>query len=237
MMTARQVFSPRLQYNVFARKQNNMLRGARPPRTHTEPSELGSWIHGWQKPAARVLNKFYRGRLLCSLSPSSRALLRSQAGAHAREWLRAIPARAHSSCRWICKSLSGDAFACRYPWRQPVAVDMASQAAEPWGNSWATSAACARSGLLARRAPISPIFSHTRGSMGSRRAGSRRRRRAGGPPTMARTTAPGVAQITGADSTSSYLVIYGASRRGEAPCCDVTLVSPLGADGRPQPAS
>ena len=33
------------------------------------------------------------------------------------------------------------------------------------------------------------------------------------------------------------LVIYGASRRGEALCCDVTLVSPLRADGRPQPAS
>ena len=24
---------------------------------HTEPSEPGSWLHGWQKPAARVLNK------------------------------------------------------------------------------------------------------------------------------------------------------------------------------------
>ena len=33
------------------------------------------------------------------------------------------------------------------------------------------------------------------------------------------------------------LVIYGASRHGEALCCDVTLVSPLRANGRTQPAS
>ena len=57
----------------------------------------------WQ--LARVLNTSYRERLLSGLSPSSRALLRSQAGARAGE----------------------------YPWRRPVAVDMASQAAELGG--------------------------------------------------------------------------------------------------------
>ena len=51
---------------------------------------------------------------------------------------------------------------------------------------------------------------------------------------LARTTAPGVAPD---DRRRLDLVIYGASRRGEALCCDVTLVSPLRADGRPQPAS
>ena len=30
---------------------------------------------------------------------------------------------------------------------------------------------------------------------------------------------------------------YGATRRREVLCCDVTLVSPLHADGRPQPGS
>ncbi|CAE7232384.1 GOR [Symbiodinium natans] len=68
-----------------------LLHGARPPPTHAEPSEPGSWPHGWQKPAVCALNKSYRERLLCNLSPSSRTLLRSQAGAHAGEWLRAIP--------------------------------------------------------------------------------------------------------------------------------------------------
>ena len=46
--------------------------------------------------------------------------------------------RARSFCRWTCKSLSGDAFACRYPWHLPVAEDVASQGAEPWWTSWAT---------------------------------------------------------------------------------------------------
>ena len=32
-------------------------------------------------------------------------------------------------------------------------------------------------------------------------------------------------------------VLYGAARRGEALCCDVALVSPLRADGSPQPGS
>ena len=68
-----------------------LLRGAQPLPAHLEPSEPGSWPHGWRKPAARVLNTSYRKCLLCSLSPSSRVLLRSQAGAHAGEWLRAIP--------------------------------------------------------------------------------------------------------------------------------------------------
>ena len=53
---------------------DDLLHGVRPPPTHTEPSEPGSWPHGWHnKPAARVLNTSYHERLLSSLSPSSRA--------------------------------------------------------------------------------------------------------------------------------------------------------------------
>ena len=47
---------------------------------------------------------------------------------------------------------------------------------------------------------------------------------------LARTTAPGVHAD---DRRRLDLVLYGATRRGEALCCDVTLVSPLRADGRP----
>ena len=65
-----------------------------------------------------------------------------------------------------------------------------------------------------------------------------------GPPSLpnrvvpqqwpARTTVPGV---TPDDRRRLDLAKYGAFRRGEALCCDVTLASPLRADGRPQPAS
>ena len=45
---------------------------------------------------------------------------------------------------------------------------------------------------------------------------------------LANTTAPGVAAD---DRRRLDLVIYGASPRGEALCCDATLVSPLQRDG------
>ena len=47
-------------------------------------------------------------------------------------------------------------------------------------------------------------------------------------------TAPG---IPADDRLRLNFVLYGATRRGEALCGDVTLVSPLCADGQPQPGS
>eukprot|EP00439_Symbiodinium_sp_Y106_P019261 s9450_g2.t1 len=90
-------------------------------------------------------------------------------------------------------------------------------------------AACARSGLLARRAPI------------LERAWVRVAREAVGAESrvvpqhwLVHTTAPG---IPADDRRRLDFVLYGATRRGEALCCDVTLVSPLRADGRVQPGS
>jgi len=125
-----------------------LLRGARPPPTHLhEPSEPGGWPHGWQKLAARGLNTSYRERLLCSLSPSCWALLRCQAGAHAGEWLRAIPTEKGTQILPLDKhpalrktQRSGDAFACRCPCLHPGVANTASQAAEPWSTSWAITA-------------------------------------------------------------------------------------------------
>ena len=45
------------------------------------------------------------------------------------------------------------------------------------------------------------------------------------------------AKIADDDRRRLDFVLYGATRRGEALCCDVTLVSPLRADGMPQPGS
>lgn len=150
---------------------DDLLHGARPPPTHTEPSEPGSWPHGWQKQAARVLNTSYRERLLSSLSPSSRALLRSQAGAHAGEWLRAIPTDEGTQ--------SAVGYASRSPATPRLRLPLPL-----------ASACCGGHGEPGCRAVVdqlgdSQAGSHTRARMGPRGAGSRRRRRAGSPPTMA----------------------------------------------------
>ena len=92
-------------------------------------------------------------------------------------------------------------------------------------------AACARSGLLARRALIlerawvrmvrvAREAVAAEGRVVSPNSGWRE------PPRQE------VRQMTGAGSTSSFM-----PRLGEALCCDVTLALPLHADGRPQPAS
>ena len=51
---------------------------------------------------------------------------------------------------------------------------------------------------------------------------------------LVRTPAPGVDPD---DRRRLDFVAYGATQLGEALCCDVTLVSPLTRDGRPQPSS
>ena len=51
---------------------------------------------------------------------------------------------------------------------------------------------------------------------------------------LVRTPAPGVDPD---DRRRLDFVAYGATQLGETLCCDVTLVSPLTRDGRPQPSS
>ena len=87
--------------------------------------------------------------------------------------------------------------------------------------------ACPRAGLLARRAKV------------VERAWVRVAREAVGPEGqvvpqqwLAHTTAVGV---DARDRRRLDLVIYGVSPRGEALCCDATLVSPLTRSGAPQP--
>ena len=89
--------------------------------------------------------------------------------------------------------------------------------------------ACPRTGLLARRAK--PL----------ERAWIKVVREAVGPEGqvvpqqwLVRTPAPGVDPD---DRWRLDFVAYGATQLGEALCCDVTLVSPLTRDGRPQPSS
>ena len=55
-----------------------------------------------------------------------------------------------------------------------------------------------------------------------------------GERLLARTSAP---DVDPADRRRFDFVAYGATPLGEAPCCDVTLVSPLTRDWRPQPSA
>ena len=95
---------------------------------------------------------------------------------------------------------------------------------DPYGDH---RAACARSGLLARRAPLLEqawVRVCREGLGGEGRVVPQQ--------WLARTTAPGVRED---DRRRLDLVVYGATRHGAALCCDVTLVSPLRANGHPQP--
>ena len=208
-----------------------LLEGVAPAPAPDEPAETGDWIRGWQRPAARALNTSYRERLLLSLRADSRALLRSQSGAHAGEWLRAIPADAAST---LAPPEMLIALRRRLRLPLPLAAARCGGGGEAGCGARVDElgdhrAACARSGLLARRAPL------------LERAWVRVAREAVGAEGrvvpqqwVLHTTAVG---IPADDRRRLDFVLYGATRRGEALCCDVTLVSPLRADGMPQPGS
>ena len=200
---------------------DSLLRGAQPAPSPPESSEPGVWPHGWQKPAARELNTSYRERLLCSLPPSSRAPLRSQAGAHAGEWLRAIPTNEGTQLLPLDMQL---ALRRRLRLPLPLAASCCGGQGKPGCRALVDQfgdhrAACARSGLLARRAPVLE-----RAWVRVAREAVAAEGRVVPQQSLAQTTAPGVAPD---DRRRLDLVIYGASGRGEALCCDVTLVSPL----------
>ena len=145
-------------------------------------------------------------------SPPAQALLRSQSGPRAAAWLGTVPSEAGATMppdRML--------IALRRRLRLPLTIAPGrcgahgpgcGAAVDVYGDHYA---ACPRTGLLARQPK--PL----------ERAWIRVVREAVGPKGkvvpqqwLVRTPAPGV---------------------GEALCCDVTLVSPLTRDGRPQPSS
>ena len=85
--------------------------------------------------------------------------------------------------------------------------------------------ACPRTGLLARRG-----FVLERAWIQVVREAIGPERRVVPQQWLANTTAPGVAAD---DRRRLDFVIYGAAARGEALCCDATLVSPVRRDGSP----
>eukprot|EP00434_Breviolum_minutum_P028296 symbB.v1.2.025033.t1/scaffold2409.1/size79984/1 len=205
------------------------LQAAQAPPSNGRP-EIGTGYPGWQQPAARALHIHYReSELLPHLTPPCQALLRSQSGPHAAAWLTAIPTEP-------ALTIASDHFqtALRRRLRLPLALadrrcggggnPGCGAVVDPYGDH---RAACARSGLLARRAPLLEqawVRVCREGVGGEGRVVPQQ--------WLARTTAPGVRDD---DRRRLDLVVYGATRHGSALCCDVTLVSPLRANGHPQP--
>ena len=108
--------------------------------------------------------------------------------------------------------VAAGACASRCPSRTGIAEAMGSRGAAPRSMSWATMRQRARAALV---------------------PGSASRVKVWVPQQwLANTSAPGV---SAQDRRRLDLVLYGATRLGEALCCDATLVASLRRDGRPQP--
>ena len=164
-----------------------------------------------------------------ALNSNFRETVRSQSGPHAGAWLAAVPtdpgttlppAHMHVALRrrlrlalpLTHRYCGGDGFpGCG------AALDVLGDHA----------AACPRSGLLARRAPLLE-----QAWVRVAREGLGPEGRAVPQQWLANTSAPGV---SAQDLRRLDLVLSGATRLGEALCCDATLVAPLRRDGRPQP--
>ena len=199
-----------------------------PPLADREPAW---WRHGWQHPASVAVTTYHRQeRVLPSLSPTDRALLRSQAGPGAGAWLLAVPSDPGTTLPPPAMNI-----ALRRRLRLPLPVTAATCGVDgrghgcggpldPYGDH---ALACPRSGALARRAPV------------VERAWVRVAREAIGADGrvvpqqwVASLNLPGVSST---DRRRLDLVIYGATPLGEALCCDATLVSALTRGGAPIP--
>ena len=197
---------------------------------HSAPSqaargEPGIWANGWQRDAALALHTSFREHvLLPAVRPSDRALLRSQAGPHAGAWL--VPADPATTLAPDLMHL-----ALRRRMRLPLPLTRARCGGDGTPGCRALvdnlgdhAMACPRTGLLARRG-----FVLERAWIQVVREAIGPERRVVPQQWLANTTAPGVAAD---DRRRLDFVIYGAAARGEALCCDATLVSPVRRDGR-----
>ena len=130
-----------------------ILEGARPALAANPGA--GDWPHGWQYHASRTLTEHSRERLVMpSLPPSSRALLRSQAGPHAGAWLTAIPCENTTT-------LPPQAMQVALRRRLRLALPLCASGCGPNPGCGEMvdalgdhALACPRTGLLARRAKI-----------------------------------------------------------------------------------
>ena len=194
-----------------------------PPRSPPVP-------HGWQFYASRTRNQYLRDIvLLPAMTPSARALVRSQAGPHAGSWLTAIPAEPATTLTPQAMQL-----ALRRRLRMPLPISHGrcgpthgcGGQVDRFGDH---ALACLRTGLLARRAKT---LEHAWVRVAREAVGAEGQ--VVPQQWLVHTTAPGVHAD---DRRRLDVVIYGATTNGTALCCDATLVSPLTRTGQLQPCT
>ena len=187
--------------------------------------EPGIPAHGWQHLASLVVHTSFRAReVLPRLPPAGQALLRSQAGPYAGAWLTAIPSEEDAT---LTPNLMRIALRRRLRLPLPPAAQRCGQGAGRHGCGGALgdhALACPRSGLLARRGHVLEhawirVARETVGSEG----------RVVPQPWLAHTNLATAVD----DRRRLDLLIHGATSRGKALACDVTLVSPLLRSGQP----
>ena len=190
--------------------------------------EPGIPAHGWQHLASLVVHTSFRAReVLPRLPPAGQALLRSQAGPHAGAWLTAIPSEEGAT---LTPNLMHIALRRRLRLPLPPAAQRCGQGARRHGCGGALdplgdhALACPRSGLLARRAHV---LEHAWIRVAREAVGSEGR--VVPQPWLAHTNLATAVD----DRRRLDLLIHGATPRGEALACDVTLVSPLTRSGQP----
>ena len=190
--------------------------------------EPGIPAHGWQHLASLVVHTSFRAReVLPRLPPAGQALLRPQAGPHAGAWLTAIPSEEGAT---LTPNLMHIALRRRLRLPLPPAAQRCGQGAGRHGCGGALdplgdhALACPRSGLLARRAHV---LEHAWIRVAREAVGSEGR--VVPQPWLAHTNLATAVD----DRRRLDLLIHGATPRGEALACDVTLVSPLTRSGQP----
>ena len=162
-----------------------------------------------------------RAKFCPASPPAGQALLRSQAGPHASAWLTAIPSEEGAT---LTPNLMHIALRRRLRLPLPPAAQRCGQGAGRHGCGGALdplgdhALACPRSGLLARRAHL---LEHAWIRVAREAVGSEGR--VVPQPWLAHTNLATAVD----DRRRLDLLIHGATPRGEALACDVTLVSPL----------
>ena len=228
-----------LQHAGFRRPAwENLLRGERPPppgRTGDPRSTeacIGEWVHGWQFHASDVLEQQEHVSLLTALSshgrfrgqrapPPGPARLRSCAGPHAASWLTATPSTA-------ALQLDNVAFSCGLRRRLGLATGSTDYACEGCGAALDPfgfhRCACTRSGRHnARHFGVlqawRQVFQESGNSIPRRNV----------ERLLRNTHVP----CDRRDARRLDLIVAGSSiARGLPLFCDVTVVSPISANGR-----
>jgi len=151
------------------------------------------------------------------------ALLRSQSGAHASEWLTAMPTEPGMTLSPLRMAVSlRRRLRLPLPLRPRVCGRGCRHEVDQYGDHCAT---CRHGGLIQRRAkPVERMWVRVcREAVGCEGQVIPQQ-------WLAHTTAPNVRPD---DRRRLDLVVYGASSLGQVYCCDATVVSPLHGNGLP----